>query len=83
MNDDMDVPEKACQSWIVAWRDANRTAHKPPLTFARHLGVDAVGLWREDVGVVELQRVFAAAGYDGVCMCGLTPAQVIAKEAAA
>lgn len=81
-----DPVHAACRQWISAWRhvvgDATR---RPSWRFAEHLGRCAVGMAADGMTRTELQRLFAAAGYDGTCACGVAPDGVTppAPEAAA
>lgn len=63
----------AIVQWITAWRDGNKYALQPPIRFAQHLGREAVAMQNEGMERIEMQRIFAAAGYDGRCICDLKP----------
>lgn len=72
-----DPADAALRQWIVAWRShVEEDTAKPSLRFALHIGGEAVRLQSEGVSRVELVRMFAAVGHDGVCICGLRPAEL-------
>jgi hypothetical protein len=60
-------------AWVTSWRESNPDAPLPSLQFGEHLGREAVQAMDEDIPRVELQRVFAAAGFDGRCLCDREP----------
>lgn len=65
-----DQAHQALSQWIVAWRRARGEQHpRPSLTFATHLGVEAVALANTH-SKVDLVRIFAEAGKRGECPCG-------------
>lgn len=64
----------AIDGWLRAYRESHPDAGLPSLGFAEHLGGEAVQAAVEGTPKVELMRIYAAAGYDGVCGgCGITP----------
>jgi hypothetical protein len=78
---------KAVRAWARGHRNAFPTAPQPRiLTVGQHIGRAAAGLAKEGVGLVELIRLFEAAGADDVCpRCGMTSeaieAEYVAKHA--
>lgn len=70
---EFDHAHLAITQWLKAWRESNSDSPLPPTTFGAHLGREAVELANTEIGQVEIQRLFAAYGHDGVCMCGLKP----------
>lgn len=66
-----DDAHQALDQWMWAWRQHHTTSsEKPPLTFLRHLGEDAVALQVGGTPKVELARLFWASAEDGTCPCG-------------
>lgn len=67
---EQDPAHEALRQWIAAWRSQRPEAMRPGPEFSRHIGEEAVALMA-GMGKVELLRLFAAAGFDGQCVCGL------------
>lgn len=81
-----DPAHLAINQWIGAWREEHAKDDRPPsLTFANHLGREAVAMQTEGVTRLEMQRTFAALGRAGVCICDLpadtNPKLIDRKEA--
>ena len=69
-----DAAHLAIEGWLRAYQESHPDAGLPSLGFADHLGREAVQAMNEGTPRLELHRVYAAAGYDGVCGgCGITP----------
>jgi len=68
-----DAAHHAIDGWLAAYRESHPDAGLPSLAFAEHLGREAIAAAMETPRI-ELQRVYAAAGHDGVCGgCGIPP----------
>lgn len=79
-----DDAHQGLQQWITAWRKTvDPSTPRPSWRFAEHLGREAVTTSGQGVTRVDLLRLFAAAGYDGLCLCGRTPDEVVAGAASA
>lgn len=72
-----DPAEAALTQWITAWRTNHPEPEPRPSTrFSLHLGQEALKFQAEGVGRADLVRMFAAVGYDGVCICGASPEEM-------
>lgn len=65
-----DNAHQALGQWIYAWRQQHPDAQLPGIAFTLHIGREAREV-AEGMGKVELLRLYAAAGFDGQCVCGL------------
>lgn len=65
-----DPAHQACQQWVTAWRSQNPDADLPRVGFTIHIGNEAREL-ASGMSKVELLRLFASAGHDGQCVCGM------------
>jgi hypothetical protein len=65
-----DPAHQALDQWIYAWRRERPDEDLPKIAFTIHIGREAREV-AEGMGKVELLRLFAAAGFDGQCVCGI------------
>lgn len=83
-----DPAHLACVAWVNAWREtAGADEPLPSLAWAEHLGRHACDMAAAGIPRLELQRLFAAAGYDRECVADCDqqlpePLEVAARRAA-
>jgi hypothetical protein len=65
-----DHAHQALNQWIYMFRQSHPSADLPNVAFTAHIGREAVAL-ADGMGRIELLRLFAGAGTDGECVCGM------------